>query len=525
MHCLVLLAIDLFIIFASTVFAIALSTGLHFSVATLSHVLPYCLLTLAIAVPVFLAAGLNRTLWRFMSLHDCLRIFITLTATILTATTAANAFSLMQGVPNSMPVLQFVLMSAALISVRAFSRIRGSRRNQRRNSKIEIREAREDILVIGISSVAELFLRCVTECGKTSIAVAGILSGTSRHRGRLLRSLPILGRPEELPDIMRELEIHGIHISRIAIGVPFHTLSTTVQETLLKIEHDLNVRIDLLHDRFGLCETVVSHSLATVAEPAAELGIVLPVSIAANRQMQHSYTRWKRLFDITATAVGAMCLAPLMVLVVAIVLLDVGYPFIFWQQRPGVRGKPIRVLKFRTMRTVRDAEGRLLSDAERLSAVGRFLRRTRVDELPQIINVLLGQMSIIGPRPLLPIDQSPRFVARLEMRPGLTGWAQVNGGRHLTIHDKAALDLWYVMNASFKIDVRILLLTARTIVSGEHVNHRAIREAWRALGCRPPTNSDFADPAEAMTAPRSSSWYQPPPIVSATPATESIQPR
>ena len=531
MHCFVLLLIDLLIISASTACAIALSPGLHLPIAAASQDLLYGLLTLAVALPMCLAAGLNRTLWRFTSLQDCLRILIALTATLLIATMIAKAFPIMGSIPLSLPALQLIVTAGALIAARAFTRVRRSRRMQKQSAKAEVHPGREEILVIGISSVAELFLRCVNETGGTRVAVAGLLSETPRHRGRLLRSYPILGRPDELLHILHDLQIHGIHISRIAVAVPFNMLSSLAQQTILKVARDLKVRIDILHDRFGLDEATVPINMNPVLAATDGLRATKPIAIPASPHAQQSYARCKRLFDIATATIAATCLAPFAILTAAIVLVDVGYPFIFWQQRPGARGKPIRVLKFRTMRPAHSPEGRTLSDAERLSAIGQFLRRTRVDELPQIINVLLGDMSIIGPRPLLPIDQSPRFVARLEMRPGLTGWAQVNGGRHLTIQDKAALDLWYVMNASFRLDFRILLLTARTIVFGECVNQSAIREAWRALGLPPHADADASDQAKTKTEAepetelRRNSWYHPSPLVVATPASESVQAR
>lgn len=151
------------------------------------------------------------------------------------------------------------------------------------------------------------------------------------------------------------------------------------------------------------------------------------------------------------------------------------------------------------MGPARDQQGRQLSDAERLSFLGRFLRRVRLDELPQVYNVLIGQMSLVGPRPLLPADQSPAATARLELRPGLTGWAQIKSGRHLSIDDKAALDLWYVKNASFGLDVAILLGTARTILFGERVDRHAIRQAWHALGGEPPSMTGARETSRTLS--------------------------
>ncbi|RZI39220.1 sugar transferase, partial [Herbaspirillum sp. HC18] len=150
------------------------------------------------------------------------------------------------------------------------------------------------------------------------------------------------------------------------------------------------------------------------------------------------YWRFKRIAECLLGTLLIIALSPLFVLIAAIVALDVGMPVIFWQQRPGARGLPFRVYKFRTMAASHDATGRRISDADRISAIGAFLRHSRLDELPQLFNVLAGDMSFIGPRPLLPRDQFPGLEARLSIAPGITGWAQVNGGREISAADKAA---------------------------------------------------------------------------------------
>jgi lipopolysaccharide/colanic/teichoic acid biosynthesis glycosyltransferase len=150
---------------------------------------------------------------------------------------------------------------------------------------------------------------------------------------------------------------------------------------------------------------------------------------------------------------------------------------LFWQQRPGVGKKPFRVYKFRTMRGAFDWHGRRVVDEQRSSTIGRILRRTRLDELPQLINILRGQMSFVGPRPLLQVDQCTSTATRLLIRPGLTGWAQVNGGRLLSIPDKMALDLWYVQHASFAVDCKVIARTVAMVVFGEKRNDAEVRRA------------------------------------------------
>jgi lipopolysaccharide/colanic/teichoic acid biosynthesis glycosyltransferase len=133
------------------------------------------------------------------------------------------------------------------------------------------------------------------------------------------------------------------------------------------------------------------------------------------------------------------------------------------------------------MRNAHNEQGERVPDELRTSAVGWFLRRTRLDELPQIFNVLIGEMSLVGPRPLLPVDQSPAFAARLLVRPGLTGWAQVTGGREVSARDKAALDVWYVRNASLGLDIKIAMLTLPMMVLGERLDRDMVRKAWDEL--------------------------------------------
>jgi lipopolysaccharide/colanic/teichoic acid biosynthesis glycosyltransferase len=199
-------------------------------------------------------------------------------------------------------------------------------------------------------------------------------------------------------------------------------------------------------------------------------------------QAQRPYWRVKRTLDIVAAIAAIVILAPVLVLVALLVVMEIGAPAMFWQQRPGIGGRPFRLYKIRTMARPYAADGRRIADADRLSVVGRFLRRSHLDELPQLFNVLIGEMSFVGPRPLLLADQLPGLDARLAVRPGLTGWAQIKGGRELSAHDKAALDVWYIRNACLRVDLAILVGTLDVVLFGERAaDGDAIREAWRAI--------------------------------------------
>lgn len=175
----------------------------------------------------------------------------------------------------------------------------------------------------------------------------------------------------------------------------------------------------------------------------------------------------KRLFDLIAATLGLLVLAMPLLVLVWLVRRKLGSPVLFTQVRPGLHGQPFRMVKFRTMTDARGPDGQLLPDAERITPFGRWLRASSLDELPELWNVLRGEMSLVGPRPLLmeylPL-YSPVQARRLEVRPGITGWAQVNGRNAISWADKFALDVWYVDHRSLWLDVRILWMTVRKVL-------------------------------------------------------------
>jgi sugar transferase EpsL len=181
----------------------------------------------------------------------------------------------------------------------------------------------------------------------------------------------------------------------------------------------------------------------------------------------------KRAFDAAAAAAALAVLSPVLAGVALGVGWKLGCPVLFRQTRPGLHGRPFEMVKFRTMTDARDANGHPLPDAERLPAFGRFLRSTSLDELPELWNVLRGDMSLVGPRPLLmeylPL-YTPEQARRQEVRPGITGWAQVNGRNALSWEEKFALDVWYIDNRSLWLDLRILAATVRQVLRRDGIS-------------------------------------------------------
>ncbi|MGP9820430.1 sugar transferase [Salinarimonas sp. NSM] len=181
----------------------------------------------------------------------------------------------------------------------------------------------------------------------------------------------------------------------------------------------------------------------------------------------------KRALDVILAGTALILLAPVIAVVAVLVRRKLGSPVLFVQERPGLGGRPFRMLKFRTMRDALDASGAPLPDAERLTGFGRALRATSLDELPELWNVLKGDMSLVGPRPLLmeylPL-YTPEQARRHEVRPGLTGWAQVNGRNAVGWEERFAMDVWYVDNASLALDLKILLMTVRKVLVREGIS-------------------------------------------------------
>lgn len=186
-----------------------------------------------------------------------------------------------------------------------------------------------------------------------------------------------------------------------------------------------------------------------------------------------AFVVWKRLFDMALAVPGWFFLSPVMLLGCVLVRVTMGAPVFFRQVRPGLDGKPFTILKFRTMSNAVDEEGRLLPDGERLSRLGRFLRATSLDELPALWNVIKGDMSLVGPRPLLMqyLDRyTPEQARRHEVKPGITGWAQVNGRNILSWAEKFKLDVWYVDHWSLALDLKIIGMTVVKVLKREGIS-------------------------------------------------------
>jgi lipopolysaccharide/colanic/teichoic acid biosynthesis glycosyltransferase len=469
------LVVDLILVAFATVAALVVRDNFVITAPRFIALVPYLLFTLgvaAVALPIF---RVNRSLWQFASMRDGLRIVAATLIVVVSAVTIGFIVNRLEDVPRGLPVIQGLLIVSFLVGARVLARVSHDRRV--RSAPVPHSDGVETVLVIGLNKLAELYLQCLAELDTGRIRIAGLL-GEGGRIGLSVHSHPVLGTPEQVASTLRRLELHGVVVDRILVAAPRDNLSVPAQDALSQIQETTTICIEYLAERMGL-EPLPAGSAA--AKPASTETVSSPLTAVNQAFDQVPYQRIKRAIDLVGSAGLLITVAPLFLLVGLLAAADVGLPLVFWQQRPGLRGRPFKLYKFRTMSDAYSSEGQRKSDDARVTAVGNLLRRSRLDELPQLFNILKGEMSFVGPRPLLPVDQPIDSNSRLLVRPGLTGWAQIRGGRQISPDDKAALDAWYVRNMSLTLDLKILLETVPMLIFGERVTETAIVHARRDM--------------------------------------------
>ncbi len=459
--------VDLVLVALATVAAAVIRDNFMIEPPRLIALVPYLVISLGVAGLVFPVLGISRSVWRFTSLRDGLRIVAATLIIVLGAVAIAFAVNRLDGVARAVPIIQGLLILSLLVGGRALTRLLHDR--PVRSAPAHHSDRLETVLVIGLNKLAELYLHCLAELDPRHVRIAGLL-GEGGRVGLSVHSHPVLGTPEQVASTLRRLELHGVFVNRILVAVPRDDLSIPVRDALSQIEETTTIEIEYLIERMGLQSSAAE-------QPASKETVSSAVAAVNQAFEQMPYHDVKRAIDLIGSAVLLIILAPVFFLVGLVVAADVGLPTVFWQLRPGLRGRPFKLYKFRTMADVYNADGLRKSDTARTSVVGGFLRRSRLDELPQLLNILKGEMSFVGPRPLLPVDQPIDSKSRLLVRPGLTGWAQIKGGRQISPDDKAALDVWYVRNMSLALDLKILLKTAPMLIFGERVKGSAVTHA------------------------------------------------
>ena len=405
-------------------------------------------LFLALAGATFLAYGLHRRLWSYTSVGDLGAIVKAATWAVLLFVAVGLWLDRTLAVAPAVSVIQWLVLVVLLCGTRLAYRFARNRARRARAAAAPTPAQDLPVLLYGCGPMAAVFAGAVQSTPGTSLRVVGIIDDTGIPRGRRVHNVPVLGAPAELDRIVADLAVQGIHPQRLVMTRPADELAPAVRSFAERCRARHGLELHFLPDMLG-----VPAGEGASAELAGSTG-------------ERAYFRARRPVELGLAALTLLVLLPLMLLIALTLLVAEGRPILFRQLRPGRAMRPFTLYKFRTMRAPCDARGVLLAEPERIAPLGRLLRRTRLDELPQLLNVLRGEMSFIGPRPLLPRDLPDRITERIALRPGITGWAQVNGGDRLSVEEKIALDAWYVRHAGLLLDLRIVGRTLKMMLLG-----------------------------------------------------------
>lgn len=406
-------------------------------------VLQYWLMSAAFSLLAIFAFRLQDGMTRHFSFHDVIDIAEAVLFAQLLTCAVLFTWSRLDGIPRSMPLIHGLLFGGGLIAARVVMRIAFGGAHETRP---DYQERHDRVIVIGANRLASAFIQLLRAYAPQREPVIAVLDDDATMIGRALAGVEVLGAPHELDSIVREFAIHGVKANRIVIAGEADFLRPATMEEVQRICRTHDLTLSYVPQMMGLTERKADR-MAPVPDFAH-----VPLS---------PYFALKRAIDIVASLTLIILLSPLMLLAALLVRLDVGSPVIFWQERLGWKRRAFLIYKFRTLHAPFDYEGNLTQEGRRPTFIGRLLRTTRLDELPQLFNVLFGDMSLIGPRPLLPEDQPSETSLRLAVRPGITGWAQINGAKLLSKEEKDKLDEWYVQNTSLLVDLQIAF---RTIV-------------------------------------------------------------
>jgi lipopolysaccharide/colanic/teichoic acid biosynthesis glycosyltransferase len=400
-------------------------------------------------------SGVSSAAWRFFSFPDAFEAFLSIGLGVIVAVGTAFFHNRLDGIPRALPFMQIFLQFFAYTGVRyVLKRLANYMRPPQMRPT--------NVLLIGCNQTSYIYARAVESIGKRTIQIVGALTHDPSMVGHTLRGIPILGTFDRIDEVIGNFKIRGKTISKLISTANEAEISPRAEERLRAASERFQVPLIDIHSLFTEVTTFIDEENEFSVDAI---------------ELRGGYWLIKRYIDLTAAALLLIISAPLLLAGAVIVALDIGFPVVFWQERPGKHGRPIHVYKFRTMLDAIDENGRPLPDSERTSRLGHFLRKTRLDELPQLWNILRGDMSFIGPRPLLLVDQPEEISRRLAARPGVSGWAQVNGGRLITPDEKRALDLFYIAHASFLIDIRTIWKTLVMIARGDERNEGEIRRA------------------------------------------------
>lgn len=438
----------------------------------------YVLVTILCAIPALLLFRVSDGLSHFFSVQDALAVCAAVAAATASSSLILFIFTRLEGVPRSTPLVYGLVLGAGLMVDRAAARALHRKPWKWRRPKGEAAAPQKlrRVIIIGADRFAALTIKLVDQQRLRTTQAIAALDPRPSFVGRSICGVKIVGVLSDLEKVLEEYAVHGVEVDEV-------WLSDDATEMPVGLIEKISGQCESRGVKFARISEALNLAPSSSAEPKLQSD-----DTHTTMDIGH-YFKFKRVIDVVAAAVLLIALTPLTLAAVYLALLDVGAPVIFWQQRVGRNGHNFLLYKFRTYHAPFDKAGARVPDAQRLSRIGRMIRAWHLDEIPQLLNVLVGDMSLIGPRPLLPQDQPSDPSVRLLVRPGITGWAQINGGRIVTPSEKDALDVWYIRHASFWLDLKIAVGTLLFALTGQKLNYSAVEEAlrWRDDNLNAPT--------------------------------------
>lgn len=444
----------------------------------------YCGLAFLVTTAVMACFRIGDALPRYFSLSDAVLAGKTALTSVAATALVMFTWTRLETLPRSVLILHCMVLAGGLVAARVTTRLhftereRADRQRNRRGGP-----DRHNAILVGADRLGFLFLKIIEGNPSVRLNVVALLDPRPRMQGRTLAGYRVAGTPEMIGNLIDEYQVHGVELHRVIVATHRYLLPDGMLAVIREACDARGLTCELLTETMGLVGAE-EHPLETGAEPAAPHF----AGVAAGDSVSVAPAGWywglKRAIDIGAALSLGLALFPVALIVAMLVYFDVGAPVMFWQQRVGRHGGRFAVYKFRTFHAPYDRWGNPRLDRASPSRIGRLLRHSRLDELPQLYNILVGEMSLIGPRPLLPIDLPENDDTRLGVRPGLTGWAQVNGGKLLSVEEKNLLDVWYIANASLWLDIKIVARTVAMMVRGDRTDPSAIAQAWALAASR-----------------------------------------
>jgi lipopolysaccharide/colanic/teichoic acid biosynthesis glycosyltransferase len=423
----------------------------------------YWSLSSGFAILAFFAFRLQDGMTRYFSLQEGIDVAEAVLFSELMTFLSLFTLTRLDGIPRSTPVIHGLMLLGGLIFARIVIRIVFS---QQEDPVAQYSARRERIVLVGANPLASAYIRLLDSFSPHQTVIA-VLDASPEIVGKAISGIRVVGAPGELDAVLNEFAVHGIGADRVVVAGEANFLGATVLQEMERVCKNRKIQFCFLPRLLGISEEGDA-AKAVRAVPRQSYPLV------------SSYFILKRWIDVFGALALIVLLSPLFLVTGLLVLFDVGRPLLFWQERVGWKGRSFLIYKFRTLKAPFAGESRSASELREPSLIGRMLRATRLDELPQLFNVLVGDMSLIGPRPLLPQDQPNNILVRLSVRPGITGWAQLNGGKLLTAQEKETLDEWYVQKACLSLDLRIVVMTLLLLIRTRMSSLEAIADAEQA---------------------------------------------